>query len=472
MELSNLTPFHALAYQGVDLRHNEFDVVVMRVGYKLDPITSIGSTSYRKHHREELSGRELTHQCLPLYGDEASPLVMADRFEGQPNTSCTIEESDLVPFKPKCDVVVRATAYAPNAVPVSFWNVGIRLIDDTEQRKRKDHLKKQDPPPGDIRWLQAKLQGELTKMPPSKVLLDKKLIVCGPREFRRSLFGWSLSEPLHALQTPIRWEEAFGGTTWIESGGIQQINEVCFTNPLGCGWIDESLFKHFKAREALCRVQSRQDLQPSTGLQIIPAPRIEHTGEPIQQLSVSSQPNGLSDPFKMAEMAKGYRYRPAGLGAVGRAWTPRLQKAGTYDQIWLKEHWPYLPRDFNFGYWNCAPEDQQIDWPSPSTLIELFHLAPPAKTRGGWFRFRLPNHRALVLLRLPAGAPVQVPMWIDTLHIDTESMKLQIVWRAIFPLAWGTKQAEAYFDPRRETPATADLDEQSSPHGVSSLGST
>ncbi len=78
----------------------------------------------------------------------------------------------------------------------------------------------------------------------------------------------------------------------------------------------------------------------------------------------------------MAVIAQGYGQRPAGFGILGRAWPPRLQKAGTYDQRWLDQRWPLLPKDFGFAYWNGAPEDQQIDSPH------------------GFVRAPLPGHRA------------------------------------------------------------------------------
>lgn len=36
---------------------------------------------------------------------------------------------------------------------------------------------------------------------------------------------------------------------------------------------------------------------------------------------------------------------------------------GTYDDKWLEERHPYYPKDFDDAHWNCAPEDQQFDFP-------------------------------------------------------------------------------------------------------------
>ena len=54
----------------------------------------------------------------------------------------------------------------------------------------------------------------------------------------------------------------------------------------------------------------------------------------------------------MARVHKGVGVK---LGALGLS-PPAL--AGTYDDSWKQTRWPGLPEDFDFGYWNCAPEDQ------------------------------------------------------------------------------------------------------------------
>ena len=70
-----------------------------------------------------------------------------------------------------------------------------------------------------------------------------------------------------------------------------------------------------------------------------------------------TQGGGCHDPVDGAGAQAG-DYPVVGLGAVGRWWQPRLALAGTYDDSWKQTRWPGLPEDFDFGYWNCAPEDQ------------------------------------------------------------------------------------------------------------------
>jgi len=42
-------------------------------------------------------------------------------------------------------------------------------------------------------------------------------------------------------------------------------------------------------------------------------------------------------------------------GPIGRGWSERLKYAGTYDDDWLENVFPFLP-----AYYQAAPADQQL----------------------------------------------------------------------------------------------------------------
>jgi hypothetical protein len=229
---------------------------------------------------------------------------------------------------------------------------------------------------------------------------------------------------------PVRWEHAYGGTSQVLEVGL---NEACFTNPIGCGWVEA---RWFPAME-----RAKRAVPPR-----LPAPQLEDPRRPVTSLDVVRQADGAGDARQMAEAASRYAGAPVGLGAVGRAWTPRLQRAGTYDDTWSRERWPHLPQDFDFGYWNAAPEDQQIEALPPDACIELLNLVAPEHAREGALRAALPGHRALTLLRLESGALLPLPMEIDTLIVDAESLRVELVWRTAFPRALDVRVAEARFE--------------------------
>lgn len=51
--------------------------------------------------------------------------------------------------------------------------------------------------------------------------------------------------------------------------------------------------------------------------------------------------------------------RPAGFGAIAPWWSPRVELSGTYDETWLSDQAPLLPRDFDLRFFQRAPHDQQ-----------------------------------------------------------------------------------------------------------------
>jgi hypothetical protein len=396
-EFRNLTPFHSMSWVVEGHRMEEADVVVLRVGYRLVPLgDSAEPRSGLEPPRTSGAAGGATHGCQLLEGADAVELSFEDRYFAEPLTSSVRFESDLAPFKPRCDVLVNATAHAPGAVPAAWWPVRVRLTG----------------PAGD------------------EVLLDKALVVHGPRWFEARGDSWVLGEAEPATEVPVRWEHAYGGTSRLED---PPLHEACFVNPLGQGWIEG---RHLDAL--------RRDGQ--TAPPRWPAPQIEDPRRPITALDVVTHASPIEDHRQMAAAVESYRGAPAGLGAVGRAWTPRLQRAGTYDAEWQEHRWPHLPDDFDFAYWNAAPLDQQIPFPPADLRFELLNLAPASAAPAGLIRAALPGHRALVHLVTKAGVHLAQEMNLDTLLIDAEALTVDVVWRLVVPMPLGVDVIEARFE--------------------------
>ncbi|WP_437594698.1 DUF2169 family type VI secretion system accessory protein [Sorangium sp. So ce1000] len=401
MECQNLTPFDALAYGALDVHDEEHHVLALKAAYRLVPG----------------DGGALTHRCELLPDDGAGRLLLRDAFEGEANASSVRAESDLAPFKPRCDVLVRATAWAPGEKPAERWTVRLRVTAPSAP-----------PPLGDAgaRDLER------------RALVDKALEVCGPRWFERTAEGWRLTRPEPAVSVPVRWENAFGGRSFVgaEPGRPPFLDEVCFTNPVGCGWMEARY--PGALRDAGAPLPDR-----------VAAPQIERPDSRVTRLVVASHPPHAVEAPQMAEIAADYPFAPAGLGCVGRAWTPRLQRAGTYDDAWVAGRHPFLPDDFSFAYWNAAPDDQQIPHPGLGLRVELWNLARPDLACDGRVAFELPPHRAFAMAWI-AGLPVPVPAALDTVAVDAEAMVVTCVWRALVARALGVQRMEARFevDPR------------------------
>ncbi|MDH5857379.1 DUF2169 family type VI secretion system accessory protein [Lampropedia aestuarii] len=181
-EIRNHTQFPSQYFQMMDSDDHLFHVLVSRVSYDL---------------------LNLDANAMPRLAKTQTPLVQADQFYGQPNTSALIQESDFAPYKPQCDIVfAHANAYAPGEQAVQRWPVGVRVGD----------------------W-------------------SKLLMVCGPRTMAAGLMGYKLSEPAPAIQVPLRYELAFGGaqqpdpTLPTEPAGAQA---MYLPNPIGCGWLGKA----------------------------------------------------------------------------------------------------------------------------------------------------------------------------------------------------------------------------------------
>ncbi len=429
MEFRNLTPFDAMCFRAATPNDREYRVVAMKVGYRL------------------VRGRHGRWQA-EVDDEDPVPLALADTYWGEEGASSPRMESDLAPFKPRCDVIVNATAHAPGGVPAAEWEVRVKVM------AARAWVQPPDPPrplhPGarltprqQAAWHDAQRRAEALAAP--RTVLDKRLRVSGPGLFQlRQGREWVRTAPQPVASLPMRWEHALGGRSLARrpdapADAPPWLDEVCFSNPLGRGWIEQ---RELEAARSAGR----------PAIERIAAPQIEAAATRIAQPVIARHTGVGLDARAMAETARGYAAAPAGLGVVGRAWAPRLALAGSYDDAWLAQRHPWLPKDFDFGYWNGAPADQQIPYLPPDARIELWHLSDPAATPDGHLSVTLPGHRALVLARLANGALLPLPMATDTLLVDAEALTLALVHRMWIPSDAPVRVLEARFETDPQAP--------------------
>ncbi len=105
MELINATKMQAAYTLGMEPSGRESVVVAIKGTFKIPQ-----------------NGSE------PQLVEEQVPLVMADEFTGEPGFSATLYESDFAPVKPRCDVLLNGSAYAPGGGrPATLVRVTLRL---------------------------------------------------------------------------------------------------------------------------------------------------------------------------------------------------------------------------------------------------------------------------------------------------------------------------------------------------------
>jgi hypothetical protein len=210
--------------------------------------------------------------------------------------------------------------------------------------------------------------------------VKKTIRVIGDRVWERALAGLShrIGAPAPFVTMPVSYDRAFGGKDAGKPEGFRFYE----ANRVGRGYT--------RSNGALA------------GLAL---PNLEDPADPVRH--ARSRP------------------APVSFGPVGRTWEPRVRCAGTYSQRWLKTQAPALPDDFDLGFYNCAPADQQI----PGYLrgdeeLVVRHMHP----QHAEFRGRLPGVRVRAFVERRGGLN-EVPMNLDTAWIDMEALTLALVWR-------------------------------------------
>lgn len=171
MSFANETPFASLMFQSLDMDGDPFQVVVLKGTFDLSPTAP------------------------PALARTQDPVIVADeRWDDNPSASLK-NEDDLAPFKPRTDILVTATAHAPQGKPAREWLAGVTV---------------------------GKVQ--------------RRILVTGPRVWVHArIGGWALGEPEPVKSVPIRYERAYGGAA------IRGNTPEAFqNNPVGRGYVDVS----------------------------------------------------------------------------------------------------------------------------------------------------------------------------------------------------------------------------------------
>lgn len=140
---------------------------------------------------------------------EPELISFADAYFGDPVKTSILMPSDVVPYKPRADVVVAANTHAPGGEACESWTFGLSLGVGTLSH-------------------------------------DLKLRAHGRRAWSRALGTWQLEDTEPAIMVPVRWENAYGGAITVPQETELDRTEVLQTNPIGRGWVDRRLAKRPK----------------------------------------------------------------------------------------------------------------------------------------------------------------------------------------------------------------------------------
>jgi hypothetical protein len=216
--------------------------------------------------------------------------------------------------------------------------------------------------------------------------ISKSLDVIGDRVWKKRLFFIRATRPEPFIVMPISYNNAFGGVDNTHTK--EKKHRAYLTNPVGIGFHSNRQAKFVRNH---------------------PLPNTEEPGKRIKK------PHG--------------KYTPMAFGPIGRSWPPRLKYAGTYDDAWLENVFPFLPADFDDAYYQSAPADQQIDYLQGGEEVVLRNLTPQ-----GHARFHIPQMRMPVVFFLKKGDTHKTHGVVDTLVLEPEAGRFMMTWRASLPL--------------------------------------
>jgi len=214
----------------------------------------------------------------------------------------------------------------------------------------------------------------------------KVFSVVGDRHWSAGLSGIRASPPRPFVMQPISYDLAFGGVDERHEDPAR--HAAYMANPVGRGW--------------------HRNLQAKL-VDGAPLPNTEELDRPVDA------PDGV--------------FAPMAFGPLGRGWGGRLPYAGTYDQDWIDNTFPFLPADFQDDYYQAAPADQQINFPIGGEELALANLTPEGHTR-----FMLPSGKVPITFFRRKGGHEETRAVLDTIAIHADRGLLTLAWRSTLPL--------------------------------------
>jgi len=187
------------------------------------PLQDFVGTIVLKGYYSIVDSGELEHNAAQ------QRVIVSDEYVTEPNISSITYPTDIVPFKPKADIMLIGTARPPFGRPKRDWIVKLQVGD----------------------WV-------------------KRVRVTGHRHWEKASFSrWKLSQAVSVAEVPLKYELAYGG---LSKDCDDNILEVYDSNPVGCGFVSR-----------------RDDLKVDR----INAPQLESVNHPIADLFVDYVPEGF-----------------------------------------------------------------------------------------------------------------------------------------------------------------------------------
>lgn len=116
---------------------------------------------------------------------------------------------------------------------------------------------------------------------------------------------------------------------------------------------------------------------------------------------------------------------PAGFGPIPAHWAPRVQYAGTYDEVWQRDRCPLYPTNLDDRFFLCSPDDQQpMNFLRGGEPVELLNLTPT-----GRLAFLLPRVAFGFESEFHDGDRVLHHGKLHTVILEPDVPRVILVWR-------------------------------------------
>jgi hypothetical protein len=152
---------------------------------------------------------------------------------------------------------------------------------------------------------------------------------------------------------------------------------------------------------------------------------------------------------------------PTGFGPIAPTWPVRWNKLHHRAASWDHRRWTEapLPDDIDTGYFNAAPEDQQVAELRPDERILLENLHPSCPRLVTYLEALSPH----ALADTGAGPAQEVRLRCDTLLIDTDRRVVTLTWRGNVPLHHPAQPGRVVVTLEKSAPRLADVPAASAP---------
>ncbi|NUQ76724.1 MAG: DUF2169 domain-containing protein [Polyangiaceae bacterium] len=123
----------------------------------------------------------------------------------------------------------------------------------------------------------------------------------------------------------------------------------------------------------------------------------------------------------------GDTFEPTGYGPIAPWWPSRMRRLYQHGSRFAVQGWEKqpLPQDFDYGYFNVAPPDQQVEEVRANERVVMENMHPQHER----LVTNLPGIRPRAVADRATGEREEIALVADTLWIDTDRGICTVVWR-------------------------------------------